>query len=533
MFGLIFDALSRRFVCMKKSENNPSNSLLEYILTHYRGLFAVFFLLPLSVAYNIWFYWRNRFVFWMHSAPEKHAEKVEKIRQQVLAWNRDGRTRKLCTSRSVWLTMSELVPSYKRERRKIKVDLMDVLHVDSINQTVRVQPLVNMGQITATLLPLGWTLPVVPELDDLTVGGLIMGLGIESSSHKYGLFQHICESFEIITADGSLISCSEKHHPELFYAIPWSHGTLGILVSVTLKIIPVSPFIRITYTPLHGIDNIVDTFSAVSRQADSYDFVECLQYGHDKAVLMTGNFADKPNADGRINRISAWYKPWFYKHVHKFLYQQNSVVEYIPTRQYYHRHTRSLFWEMEQIIPFGNHPVFRFFLGWALPPRIALLKYFETETTAQLREQFHVVQDMLMPISKLYDSLQYFDKHYNIYPLWICPMRIIEKEAGFIHPYSSNNHTDELFVDIGAYGTPSIQSFNGNDALHELEQFVIKNSGYQALYARSLLSENDFRVMFDHSLYDKLQKEMPHTIEAFGTVYEKVKGRMSASQHRK
>jgi len=34
-----------------------------------------------------------------------------------------------------------------------------------------------MGQVTSFLLPLGWTLPIVPELDDLTVGGLVMGTG--------------------------------------------------------------------------------------------------------------------------------------------------------------------------------------------------------------------------------------------------------------------------------------------------------------------------------------------------------------------
>ena len=44
-------------------------------------------------------------------------------------------------------------------------------------QVVRLEPLVTMGQVTALLLPLGWTLPVVPELDDLTVGGLVMGTG--------------------------------------------------------------------------------------------------------------------------------------------------------------------------------------------------------------------------------------------------------------------------------------------------------------------------------------------------------------------
>jgi hypothetical protein len=44
-------------------------------------------------------------------------------------------------------------------------------------------------QLNDFLVKKGWTLPVVPELDDLTIGGLVMGGGIESTSHKYGLFQ--------------------------------------------------------------------------------------------------------------------------------------------------------------------------------------------------------------------------------------------------------------------------------------------------------------------------------------------------------
>lgn len=41
-----------------------------------------------------------------------------------------------------------------------------------VAQVVRVEPLANMGQVSALLNPIGWTLPVVPELDDLTVGEL-------------------------------------------------------------------------------------------------------------------------------------------------------------------------------------------------------------------------------------------------------------------------------------------------------------------------------------------------------------------------
>ena len=54
---------------------------------------------------------------------------------------------------------------------------------------MRCEPLVSMGQLSRTLNKLGWTIPILPELDDLTVGGLVMGTGIETSSHKYGLFQ--------------------------------------------------------------------------------------------------------------------------------------------------------------------------------------------------------------------------------------------------------------------------------------------------------------------------------------------------------
>lgn len=41
------------------------------------------------------------------------------------------------------------------------------------------------------------------------IGGLVMGTGIETSSHKYGLFQHICREFEIVSADGEILICNK------------------------------------------------------------------------------------------------------------------------------------------------------------------------------------------------------------------------------------------------------------------------------------------------------------------------------------
>lgn len=36
-----------------------------------------------------------------------------------------------------------------------------------------------------------------------------MGVGIETSSHKFGLMQHVLESVELVLADGSLMKCSK------------------------------------------------------------------------------------------------------------------------------------------------------------------------------------------------------------------------------------------------------------------------------------------------------------------------------------
>ena len=434
--------------------------------------------------------------------------------------------------------MSELVPKYKLSHRKIDVDLYDILDIDEQRKIVRVEPLATMGQISRNLISRGWTLPVVPELDSLTVGGLIMGFGVETSSHKYGLFQNICLSFEIVTAEGKLVKCSPSENSELFYQIPWSHGTLGFLVAAELKIIPVKKYVRLCYQPVYSLDEMVGVFEQASRDSENNDFVEGLVYSHDQAVIMVGRLVDSVAPDGVLNAIGRWYKPWFYKHVHTYLEQNKQGVEYLPVRHYFHRHTRGYFWTMEEIIPFGNHPIFRALLGWALPPRIELLKYTETETTRRLREKFHVVQDMLMPMRYLKQSLVYFDEHFQLYPLWLSPMAIKDNDsgAGFVHPLDTKEGAiDEMFVDIGAYGTPSKPQFDNAVALPLLEQFVIDHSGYQALYARTSMTRKDFRKMFDHTQYDLLRERLPYCRQAFDEVYDKVssKGRCSPVEMRK
>ena len=67
---------------------------------------------------------------------------------------------------------------------QIQINLSNIISLDTANQIVRVEPMVSIGILNDYLIKLGWTVPVVPELDDLTIGGLVMGGGIETTSHK-------------------------------------------------------------------------------------------------------------------------------------------------------------------------------------------------------------------------------------------------------------------------------------------------------------------------------------------------------------
>jgi delta24-sterol reductase len=521
-----------------RKDDYSSSRFFEYILTHYRGLFATIMLLPISCIYGAYISIRNRIMFHLRSAPARHDQRVRDVIRQIEDWKNDGAREKLCTSRSGWQAMSEMVPKYKLTRRNIHIGMYDILEIDENRRTVRVEPLASMGQISRSLISKGWILPVVPELDDLTVGGLIMGFGVETSSHKYGLFQYICESFDIVTAEGKLLRCSASENSELYHLIPWSHGTLGFLVAAELKIIPTRKYVRLHYQPVYSLDEMVEVFERECRDTENNDFVEGLVYDRDGAVIMRGILTDDLGSDGPINPIGGWVHPWFYKHVETYLESGKEGIEYVPLRHYLHRHTRSYFWAMEEIIPFGNHPLFRWLLGWALPPRIELLKYTETETTRRLREKYHIVQDMLMPMKRLRESIEYFHEHFELYPLWLSPMAVYgnDKYLGFLHPFrDEHGSVDEMYVDIGAYGTPRKKDFDGRIALPWLEKFVIENHGYQALYAKTLLSREDFRTMFDHRDYDRLREQLPYCKQAFGEIYDKVssRGRVSPVEMRK
>jgi len=495
----------------------------EYILINYRWIFVILFLMPMSLMYDLFMYIRSFIIFKLNSAPEKHDEKVKEVQRQVRQWAASGSDKGMCTARPGWQTVSLRQGRYKKELTTIEINLVDVLEIitDGPTPVVRVEPLATMGQVSAMLIPRGWTLPIVPELDDLTVGGLVCGVGIETSSHKYGLFQHTCEAFEIVLADGSHVRCSKKENTDLFYAIPWSHGCLGFLVAAEIRIIPAKQYVKVTYEPIRSLQHISERFQEETHNMEN-DFVEALQYSLEDAVLMMGQLTDDLPSHATYNPIGRYYKPWFYKHVEQFLHKPSAetcdtFTEYIPLRHYFHRHSRAIFWQMQDIIPFGNHPIFRYLFGWMVPPKISLLKLTQGETVKRMYEENQIIQDLLVPVKSMKQSLEFFHKELNLYPLWLCPFTL-PNNPGFVHPPTGQ---EEMYIDIGAYGAPKVDNYNCVETTRRIEACVTELKGFQMLYADSYLNREEFRAMFDHSLYDKMRIKLNCT-KAFPEIYDKV-----------
>ena len=57
------------------------------------------------------------------------------------------------------------------------------------------------------------------------------------------------------------------------------------------------------------------------------------------------------------------------------------------------------------MIPFGNHPLFLFLLGWMLPPKPAFMKLTTTPAVRAMTFTKQVFQDIVLPINKLEDQI--------------------------------------------------------------------------------------------------------------------------------
>ena len=98
---------------------------------------------------------------------------------------------------------------FRDGRGGLEVDGLDrVLHVDPEGRTADVGGMTTYEDLVAATLPHGLMPLVVPQLKTITLGGDVVGLGIESTSFRDGLPHESVLSADILTGSGEIVTAT-------------------------------------------------------------------------------------------------------------------------------------------------------------------------------------------------------------------------------------------------------------------------------------------------------------------------------------
>ncbi|MEM8609221.1 MAG: FAD-binding oxidoreductase [Myxococcota bacterium] len=434
----------------------------------------------------------------------------------------------------------------KSEAQTVRMhDLSAILEVDEARGVIRIEPFVTVGEVTDHLDALGLQLEATIEMRDATLGGLVMALGMTTHSHVCGLVHDTVTAYEIVTAEGELVrATADNEHADLFRALPWSHGTLGLLVALEMRIIPASSHVRLVYRPFYSLDAYAAEYQRLATTDTPPHFIETLIFGKDRAVVLEGHLASEAEVRSGslpVNAINRSYKPLFYKHVESMLErgEGSRYEELVPMVHYLMRHDRSMCMCLAQILPAANEPWFRYTMGWMLPPNTTFLKGTRPEAERENTIRKQVWQEYAFPAEHFADMVSHVDEAFEIYPLLAYPCKVFD-HGGLVRlpanrgkPYSGKTETGS-FLDIGVYGFPQRvrdgdERFPAVTRVRELEQKARALGGFLHTYCDVFSTEEEFLEMFDHTLW-KAMRTRYRAEGVFPTIYEKVKPEMDPLQ---
>ncbi len=112
---------------------------------------------------------------------------------------------------------------------------------------LHVQSGVLLSEILEHFVPRGWFLKVTPGTKLITIGGAIASDVHGKNHHVSGCFSECIKEFEMLLADGNVITCSKELTPDLFMATCGGMGLTGIILNAKIYLKPInSQFIEQT-----------------------------------------------------------------------------------------------------------------------------------------------------------------------------------------------------------------------------------------------------------------------------------------------
>lgn len=404
------------------------------------------------------------------------------------------------------------------------IDTSHLTHILSVNtesRTALVEPNVPMDALLAAALKHDLLPHVVMEFPGITVGGAFSGTSGESSSFRYGAFDATVKSVEIVLPTGMVEMASKTANKPLFWGAASAFGTLGVVTMLEVELREAKRFVQMTYT-------VVGSAAAglqVMEEAKAVDYLDGITFTRGETVVCEGRLADLPKGEKEV-RVLGKGDPWYYIHVKGVLerlkkQKGGTIVDYMPIEDYLFRYDRGGFWVGRYgfqyfITPFNR--LTRYLLDKFMHARVM----YRAVHKSGLADTY-MIQDVGVPYDKVDEFQSWLDKEFNIYPLWLCPLRVQRDDPDSCYGLHSQ---------FGKPGAPNLMNFgiwgpmkaNRREAVERnraLERKVAELGGKKWLYAHAYYTEEEFWAHYDKQSYDELREK--YGAGYLPSVYDKVK----------
>ncbi|KAI9847966.1 MAG: hypothetical protein M1837_001483 [Sclerophora amabilis] len=399
--------------------------------------------------------------------------------------------------------------------------LSHVLKVDTAARTALVEPNVPMDRLVEATMKYGLVPPVVMEFPGITVGGGFAGTSGESSSFKHGFFDRTLNYVEMVLANGDVVIASEKERPDLFHGAAGAVGTVGVTTLVELRLKEAKTYVETTYHPIATTAEAILKIEQLTADPE-VDYVDGILFSKSQGAIITGCLTNDLKDGIKVQRFSAARDPWFYLHVQdKITKNTTPSTEAIPLAEYLFRYDRGGFWVGASAFKYFMTPfnrLTRWFLDDFLHTRMMY-----TALHASGHSKKFVVQDLALPYSTAEQFVDYTDRVFGIYPLWLCPLR--QSPLPTMHPHSretqEGGNTQKPMINIGLWGDGPPRHDDFVTVNRDLERKLRELGGMKWLYAHTYYTEKEFWEIYDREWYDGLREKYDAT--SLPSVYEKVK----------
>jgi decaprenylphospho-beta-D-ribofuranose 2-oxidase len=137
----------------------------------------------------------------------------------------------------------------------------DIL-LDASTDLVTVGAGVSIDELLRVIVPQGYFVPVTPGTRFVTIGGAIASDIHGKNHHVDGSIGNYVESITMMLADGSTSVIGPGQNPTLFWATVGGMGLTGIMLDVTIRLLPIETSrMRVDTTRIADLDTLLATMT--------------------------------------------------------------------------------------------------------------------------------------------------------------------------------------------------------------------------------------------------------------------------------